>query len=206
MDTSETMQPGSGPLGMDLNVDDELSQEEDGLGVELEGNRQPRASTESSDDFGDDDFDADLVEALDIAPQSVEKPAYPTSHVTIPTESINPPTLQQHPTVPALPQTGSDDEFGLDDEDDFAADLEHVASFYDTTSLESTTTGHAPATENEQSAASEDAASAPVISLIDDDDDDDEFGDDIDADEFAAAEIAATQVPANTVRTTHYDP
>jgi DNA replication ATP-dependent helicase Dna2 len=41
----------------------------------------------------------------------------------------------------------------------------------------------------------------PVIDLVDDGDDD-EFGDEIDADVFAAAEVAATQPSANNVRRT----
>ncbi|EDU40155.1 DNA replication helicase Dna2 [Pyrenophora tritici-repentis Pt-1C-BFP] len=158
---------------------------------------QPQASPGSSDDFGDDDFDTDLVEALDIVPQHVDQPTYLTSYVTVPTEPVSPPPPEQHVTLPALPQTGSDDEFGIDDEDDFAADLEQVASLYDTRSVESATTGQAAATGNEEFAATEDATPAPVINLLDDDDDD-EFGDDIDAEEFAAAEVAATQVPAST--------
>ncbi|RMZ68897.1 hypothetical protein GMOD_00002785 [Pyrenophora seminiperda CCB06] len=126
MDTSETMHLGSAPLRADLDVDDDLVHEADNFNDEL-----PQPSPGSSDDFGDADFDTDLVEALDIAPQHVEKAAYSTSYATIPTEPINPPPPQQHPTMPALPQMGSDDEFGMDDGDDFAADLEHVASLYD---------------------------------------------------------------------------
>lgn len=209
VDTSETMQHELELLEEGLDTDDELVQEGDEFNVELAGHGQPEASQESSDDFGGDDFDTDLVEALDIAPQDVEKPAYLTSYVTIPTEPVNPPPLQPPPPPPpvaALPQTGSDDEFGMDDEDDFAADLEQVASFYDTNSIESATADQPPATGNEQSTATEAAASVPVISLIDDDNDEDEFGDDIDADEFAAAEVAATQVPANTVRATQTCP
>lgn len=208
MDTSKTMQYELEPLEEGLDTDDELVQEEDEFNRELIGHGQPEASQESSDDFGGDDFDTDLVEALETAPQDVEKPAHLTSYVTIPTEPVNTPPLEQHSPVAALPQTGSDDEFGIDDEDDFAADLEQVASFYDTKSVDSTTADQPTATENEHYTATEDAASVPVISLVDDDDDDDEdeFGDDIDADEFAAAEVAATQVPANTVRATQTYP
>ncbi|KAA8625337.1 Superfamily I DNA and RNA helicase and helicase subunits [Pyrenophora tritici-repentis] len=160
MDTSETMQPGSEPLGVGLDGDDELVQEEDDSNVELVAD-QPQASPGSSDDFGDDDFDTDLVEALDIVPQHVDQPTYLTSYVTVPTEPVSPPPPEQHVTLPALPQTGSDDEFGIDDEDDFAADLEQVASLYDTRSVESATTGQAAATGNEEFAATEDATPAP---------------------------------------------
>jgi hypothetical protein len=44
-----------------------------------------------------------------------------------------------------------------------------------------------------------------VINLVDDDDYD-EFGDDIDEDVFAAAEVAATQTSANHVRRTYTYP
>ncbi|EUC27988.1 hypothetical protein COCVIDRAFT_102548 [Bipolaris victoriae FI3] len=63
-------------------------------------------------------------------------------------------------------------------------------------STESLTADPAPAANRGPSAATKDTASATVISLVDDDD---EFDEDIDSDEFAAAEVAATQAPTNTV-------
>ena len=103
---------------------------------------------------------------------------------------------QTHPPIPAAPVpplADSEDDFGLGDDDDvFAADLEQVASLFDNRSLESRAQldplpEFAPA-----------VSAVPVIDLVNDDSDD--FGDDIDADEFAAAEIAATQTPStNTV-------
>jgi len=200
-ETSETIRHESAPLEDTVDMDDELVQEDD----YVQAAPKPPASQGSSDDFGDD-FDADMVEALDISPRPVQPPpptksAPPgrsTSYVTIPTEPIHPPA--QHHNAAPIPQQGSDDdEFGMDDEDDFAADLEHVASLYDTRSLESPMADQALTAEAEGVGATASAASAPVISLLDDDDDDDDFGEDIDADEFAAAEVAATQVPANTV-------
>ena len=92
----------------------------------------------------------------------------------------------------------SDDEYALSG-DLQVEDLKQVASLYDCRSEASphelqpepvTTVQHVIPPGNIISAP-------PVISLVDDDDD---FGDDIDADEFAAAEIAATQAPATTVR------
>jgi DNA replication ATP-dependent helicase Dna2 len=148
-----------------------------------------------------------MVDALDESPRPVQPtqparhapPARSTSYITIPTEPINPPA-QHYPVAPTIQQGSDDDEFGMDDEDDFAADLEHVASLYDTRSLESPTEDQAPTAEVEGVAVTARAVSAPVISLLDDDEDD--FGEDIDADEFAAAEVAATQAPANTVSET----
>jgi DNA replication ATP-dependent helicase Dna2 len=88
----------------------------------------------------------------------------------------------------------------MDDEEDFAADLEQVASLYDTRSVETQRGDQASTGQPRQPPATASETPAPIISLLDDDDDDDdEFGEDIDADEFAAAEVAATQVPANTV-------
>ncbi len=184
-------------------MDDEPAQEDEHRKAAL----KPRASqSSSSEDFGDD-FDADMVDALDMSPPPVlpAQPALParsTSYVTVPTEPVNPLPQQALAATPALQHGSDDDEFGMDDEDDFAADLELVASLYDTRSVESPTADQLPTTDAEGVAATAGAVAAPVISLLDDDDDDDDFGEDIDADEFAAAEIAATQAPANTVRET----
>jgi DNA replication ATP-dependent helicase Dna2 len=75
---------------------------------------------------------------------------------------------------------------------------------YDTRPVESPLADSAPSRETGGTATAQNVASAPVISLLDDDED--EFGGDIDVDEFAAAEVAATQVPANNVRRTRTYP
>jgi DNA replication ATP-dependent helicase Dna2 len=162
----------------------------------------------SSDDFGDDDFD-EMVDSLDVQSQTVEPSAPPiqqTSYVTIPTEPIRPlpqPQLQATTQVDAN-AADSDDEFGMDeDEDGFAADLEQVASLYDTRPVVSPsqkTAGDAMDTKS-HTATRMSAPTTPIIDLVEDDDDD-EFGDEIDVDVFAAAEVAATQPSANTVRRT----
>ena len=157
---------------------------------------EPRASSGSSDEFGDDDFDSEMVEALDISPTVGEQPALITSYATVPTEPIGPLPQPQPPEVATSKEAGSDDEFGMDDEEDFAADLEHVASLYDIRDLESPIEDHAPTAASDY-VATDNAVSAPVINLVDEDED--EFGEDIDVDEFAAAEVAATQAPENTV-------
>lgn len=169
----------------------------------------PHKSSISSDDFGDDDFDSDMVEALDISPPTAESPTPLPNFVIPPTEQAKP---QSEPRAPSQPQalsqpqwqppavaapqvTGSDDdEFGMDDEEDFAADLEHVVSLYDARSPEQSN-DHAKADGAGENVRA--GGTAPIINLVDDDDDD-EFGGDIDVDEFAAAEVAATQVPENT--------
>lgn len=151
--------------------------------------RQERNSSGSSDDFGDD-FDDEMVDALEI---SVNEPAPPSkscgSPLAIGAPTVLPPLgAISHPIDDA---DSDDDEFGLD-EDIFAADLEQVASLYDTRPI-------LPPSQQAAHVSAENATGAgpPVIDLVDDDDD---FGDDIDADEFAAAEVAATQAPATTVR------
>jgi DNA replication ATP-dependent helicase Dna2 len=165
---------------------------------------EPERCSGSSDDFGDDDFD-DVVDALDISPQEAEQPiqaVQPTSCVSIPTESI--PAPREQTSVVAQGDADSDDEFGMDgDEDEFAADLEQVASLYDTRPLLSPSQRAASGAADVgiQAVTRMSAPTTPVIDLVDDEDDD-EFGDDIDADVFAAAEVAATQPSANNVRRT----
>ncbi|KAL5113950.1 DNA replication endonuclease-helicase Dna2 [Pleosporales sp. CAS-2024a] len=147
----------------------------------------------SSDDFGDVDFE-EIVDVLETASQAVEPPMPPiqkTSYVTIPTEAVQ----------AQAREADSDDEFGMDeDEDGFAADLEQVASLYDTRPLVSPSQQMATVVADTKShtATRLSAPTTPVIDLVEDDDDD-EFGDEIDADVFAAAEVAATQTSANIV-------
>lgn len=155
-----------------------------------------RRSLGSSDEFDDDDFDTEMAEALDVQPPRT------TSAPTIPTEPIQ--TLPQaQPSQIQLPaeapsrEADSDDEFGMDDEDEFAADLEHVVSLYDIRTDEASHDDNAPRE------VAENDATAVVIDLASDDSD--EFGEDIDVDTFAAAEVAATQTQTNPVcRTRSY--
>ncbi|CAN9152663.1 unnamed protein product [Alternaria alternata] len=178
-DSSETLQHDAALLHDTLDIDDEPVQANEPVDMV----QKPQASQESSDDFGDD-FDADMVDSLDITPQPAP---------------VNPLPQQRPAPAPTLQQGSDDDEFGMDDEEDFAADLEQVASLYDTRSVETQRGDQASTGQSRQPPATASETPAPIISLLDDDDDDeDEFGEDIDADEFAAAEVAATQVPANT--------
>lgn len=160
----------------------------------------------SPDEFGDDDFDSDMVDALDTSPENVQQASL-TSNAAIPAEPIGllPRSQTQGSFPPEHPKSDNDD-FGMDDEDDFAADLEHVASLYDSRSVEPTHCNHDMTADSTSTARTEGVVPVPVISLVDDDDDSDEFGEDIDVDEFAAAEVAATQVSTNTVRRTNTYP
>jgi DNA replication ATP-dependent helicase Dna2 len=189
-ETSETMQAEDNAVGESALVEED----------------EPQRCSGSSDDFGDDDFDSEMVDALDTTPDVAAPPPLPeqaTSYVTIPTEPILPP-LQRQSSQAVEAQRGSDDDFGMsDDEDGFAADLEQVASLYDTRPLASSEQNEQPlGAEEATPAITSNAAFAQVISLIEDEDDEDEFGDEIDVDVFAAAEVAATQTSANAVRRT----
>lgn len=149
----------------------------------------------SSDDFGDDDFDTEMANALDVHSQQGEPAPIPDQHRTDPTaQGASHAPIEDKPTP-----IGSDDDFGIDDdEDDFAADLEHVASLYDTRSLQSPEAQEAEVAPEPLNVVAP-PAPATVVDLVDDDEDD-EFGDDdIDVDVFAAAEVAATQAPTSTV-------
>ncbi|PSN59734.1 hypothetical protein BS50DRAFT_223503 [Corynespora cassiicola Philippines] len=163
-----------------------------------------RTSHSSSDEFGDADFDYDTVNTLKMSQsgaQQVENEAAPPVAPVSPAAVATISDANQQPTI----GTGSDDEFGLD-EDDFVADLEQVASLYDCRAVESSMEHHAEPSlaASHTSAATHAGAQPPLVDLVDedddddDDDDDDEFGDDIDVDDFAAAEVAASQAPAMT--------
>lgn len=165
---------------------------------------EPQRCSGSSDDFGDDDFDSEMVDALGITPhpaaQSVQT-EQPVSYNTTPAEPIRPPHQQQAHATAQLGSIDSDDEFGMDeDEDGFAADLEQVASLYDTRPTVSASQEDTSAAADGSADMTRMSAPVPVIDLVDDDSD--EFGDEIDVDVFAAAEVAATQPSANVVRRT----
>jgi DNA replication ATP-dependent helicase Dna2 len=144
---------------------------------------EQQQTSPSSDEFGEVDFDTDMADVANAGTLQTELSA--ASHV----HSKTPPVESAASVAVHALLADSDDEFGIEDDDDvFAADLEQVASLFDDRPLESPVL---PATANEAVPVAYDS---PVIDLINDDSD--EFGDDIDPDEFAAAEIAATQIPA----------
>ena len=152
--------------------------------------RQPSAS---SDDFGDVDFDTDIADAVNSGTLETEVSAQSYLHASTRTDPKGLPVQPLSLAAAPLFSADSEDEFGIEDDDAvFAADLEEVASLFDNRPLESQ-----PQLGNPPSLVPA-VSNAPVIDLVDDDSD--EFGDDIDSDEFAAAEVAATQTPAaNTV-------
>ena len=191
-DTSDTLQAGNTVAEDDF--DDLLAEDHDLPHVTNEHQLvdQQAQSSPSSDDFGDVDFDTDMADVANAGTLATEQSAASESN----------PQLSPEPAVPvttaAIKSAESEDEFGIeDDEDEFAADLEQVASLFDNRPLESP----APEALPEQAPV---ASAVPVIDLVNDDSDD--FGDDIDPDEFAAAEVAATQTPATSTvcrRNTH---
>ncbi|CAI6246025.1 unnamed protein product [Periconia digitata] len=156
-----------------------------------------KSFSSSSDDFGDPDLDAVMVNVLDTSTQRLPRPLNNQVHHQAQLENNFLDTGSSRVMVsPVVDDPSDDDEFGLDEEI-LAADLEHVASLYDSRPEASPGRLQTESVLNvqENMFTSETVSAPPVISLIDDDD---EFGDDIDADEFAAAEIAATQAPVTT--------
>lgn len=160
----------------------------------VEDHRQLSAS---SDDFGNVDFDTDMADAVHAGGTlETEVSAASQLHVSVPVE------LEAQPVSPlvAIPYVPADseDEFGIEDDDDVFADLEQVASVFDDRPLES------QAQLEVRPEVSPAVGAAPIIDLAYDDSDD--FGDEIDPAEFAAAEVAATQTPAtnNVCRTRTY--
>jgi hypothetical protein len=160
---------------------------------------ESQKSSDSSEDFGDAEFDTAMVDALEISqrepqPRTKESVA-PQADTDI--ETVRPQVEVQDTGTYAV-DAGSEDEFGLD-EDLFAADLEHVASLYDSREEEMLTGDQF----DHDTRPNTHAPAAPVITVIEDDSDDD-FGDDIDVDELAAAEVAATQGNSTVCRLSPY--
>ena len=182
-DTSDILQPENYIAEDDLVSQDQDLPEESNESKLVDEQGQ---SSASSDDFGDADFDTDMADAVNAGTLETETSAPSQMHLLIPAEPAPPPV-----SATSLP-ADSEDEFGIEDDDEvFAADLEQAASLFDNRPLES------PAPEVPPQAVPA-VGAVPVIDLVDDDSDD--FGDDIDSDEFAAAEVAATQTPVtNTV-------
>ncbi|XPS75358.1 DNA helicase [Ascochyta lentis] len=155
--------------------------------VDLPLTEEQRQSSASSDDFGDVDFDTDMADTVNAGTLETEVSPRSQTHASIPAEPATRP-ISQPVTAPLVP-ADSEDEFGIEDDDDvFAADLEQVASLFDDRPLESS------AQFEDLPEVAPAVSAAPVIDLVNDESDD--FGDDIDPDEFAAAEVAATQTPA----------
>ncbi|KAJ8105467.1 hypothetical protein OPT61_g10159 [Boeremia exigua] len=142
----------------------------------------PHETSDSSDDFGEVDFDTDMADAVNVGTLETETSRSSHQHPSIPRESVS--TLAAAPVIPI----DSEDEFGIEDDDEVFADLEQAALLFDDRSPELPLQAEAPLKPAPA------VSQIPVIDLVNDDSDD--FGDDIDPDEFAAAEVAATQTPA----------
>jgi DNA replication ATP-dependent helicase Dna2 len=164
-----------------------------------------RKSQASSSEYGDDDIDFDMLEAIESTAvvthsQSkppvqnlstiVEEPPAPPSFLrSIPEPRNQPqaPPRQSTNIAPVKPQVVYN-EFGDDDDDLFAEDLELVASVY-----ESQANKPLPQQQVQRAPVRGDmsgVAGGQVVQVLSDD----EFGDDdIDDGLFAAAEVAATQ-------------
>jgi len=169
----------------------------------LVGNGQAKARNNdeveagSSDEFGDIDFDDEIVENLEILPFSsaVNKAQHAKEANPVQVHAV--PTTLVEPGLLLAKAEESDDEFGLD-EDMFEEDLEQVASLFDSRPEQSQEQRSATQDNFEHEQALDAAPPPLIIDLAGDDDDD--FGDDIDVDEFAAAEVAATQNLSTAVR------
>jgi DNA replication ATP-dependent helicase Dna2 len=171
---------GSQSVEEDMNAIDEATNVVDAV---------HQRSSASSDDFGD--IDLEMVDALEISQRA---PEYFKNQVTAQTAPVKPASEVQPQLTEASPapkaSAGSDDEFDID-EDSFAADLEQVASLYDNRPEVTPSCDKVQPPELQRDDVAKKVTS-PVVHVIEDDSDDD-FGEDIDADEFAAAEVAATQ-------------
>ena len=193
---SRGQEHAQGEVAPDTLIDDVVGAAV-GQEYEEEGFNAHRSSG-SSDEFGDADFDDDMADVLEATGQAVTAPEALPSQPPYPENSAAATSTRVPSEPPAAAAADSDDEFGLD-EDIFADDLEQVASLYDIRAERSPEQQplEVEGTENVQGIP-EAPLAPPVVNLVDDDEDD-EFGDDIDADEFAAAEIAATQALATNV-------
>ncbi|OCL09990.1 Dna2-domain-containing protein [Glonium stellatum] len=153
--------------------------------------RQPSSSSE----FGDADIDMDMVEAMEIASCTADISATTRAGVLFnSTQNFNRPLDSPITAEPIKEDSfGSDDEFDLGDEDNFAADLENLASLFDSRPASTPTKA--------QDQGIRPAVSLPIAPTLvatedpgDNGSSDDEFGsDDIDVEQFAVAEAMATQ-------------
>jgi DNA replication ATP-dependent helicase Dna2 len=172
------------------------------FGSSQRGAGMARKSFASSSEYGDDDIDFDMLEAVEstaIFTHSQPKPTIqklspimeevlppsPTKHA-IQQPRSQPQALAPQPTsvAPVKPQVVYD-EFGDDDDDLFAEDLELVASVYENQATK-------PLFQHKSLVSGKvyEEPRGRTVQILSDD----EFGDDdIDDGLFAAAEIAATQ-------------
>jgi DNA replication ATP-dependent helicase Dna2 len=179
---------------------------EDVLGVELENVEVPprssvRRSQGSSDEYGDDDIDMDMIDVIECTMTQAQKigttvdsPLHADANArgTCETSRKAPdPSVQPN----ALLSRQTFDEFGDEDDDVFAADLEEIASKFDSQTGQICSKEHLQhSTAPNGSVGHPNPSTIPAkvgkttITI------EDEFGDDdFDDEELAAVEIAATQ-------------
>jgi DNA replication ATP-dependent helicase Dna2 len=163
---------------------------------------QPKPS--SSSEYGDEEIDLDMVEAIEMASCAVQQshsgPDAATSFKAA--AQLQPPPKNSAAPEPMKDEFGSDDEFGLDDDDFFATDIENVISLYDNRPdlTPAIAQPKEPAVVGEQSLPP--AKPPPIIC---DEASDDEFGgDDFDDEHFAVAEAMATQAPVGSTSSQHH--
>jgi DNA replication ATP-dependent helicase Dna2 len=171
------------------------------------GNHGLRKSQSTSSEYGGDDIDLDMLEIFEstaVAAHSQGKES--TQNLSTIVEEASPPPIREmrdcsavqqrsQPQPPvhvsAAPPQIVHDEFDGEDDDIFAEDLEQIASVYDSRAAQpqaqQPVQRAAVSGEKRGTVRGPPAQSVQVLS-------DDEFGDDdIDDEQFAAAEIAATQ-------------
>ncbi|KAK8156253.1 hypothetical protein BKA80DRAFT_281069 [Phyllosticta citrichinensis] len=171
--------------------------ESDTIDAKPETRREDPADPSSSSEFGDDDLDEELLEAA-AESTGVTVPGIEggSEHPRKAPVASEPQVQQPHEAVDERSQdqapSDSEDEFGLGDGDDFGEDLETAVSQYDIRPSHPAQPKKPDpaATRNDKHSAAH--GSSNVVNV--DNDSDDEFGDDdIDEEQFAAAEVAATQ-------------
>jgi DNA replication ATP-dependent helicase Dna2 len=176
----------------------EEGQQDGGLEAEQFAPAPPksiRKSQRSSSEFGDDDIDTDMLEALECTMTEIQSQApkleIQNIYATINAQQPMGVAQQQEPPDPLgdtrhTLQQQANDEFGDDDDDLFTADMEQMACKYDSQAV------HVVLDDfklEDKASAIGAVRSNPVVLPSDD-----EFGDDdFDEEELVAAEVAATQ-------------
>jgi DNA replication ATP-dependent helicase Dna2 len=171
-----------------------------------------RARKPASSEYSDDDLDTDMLDAMDNTTKAVQpvvrvpQPSAQERQLKVPEDNVHPPTHPARPPVPSTkesaPQFDSDD---FDDDDLLAIDLDQIAANYDSQQrdMQSQVVKAEVVSQKASNVPRKQHAGAPqsqpIVQIISDD----EFGnDDIDDEQFAAVEAAATQAYQTSGRAT----
>jgi DNA replication ATP-dependent helicase Dna2 len=190
------------PVAEDTNED----REEDDLGVEPEDVQAPpksskRRSQGSSDEYGDDDLDMDMIDVIECTMTQAQNAGTAVDAQLPHNDSARGSSKNfQKALDPSSGPNGilrpqNFDEFGDEDDDVFAADLEEIASKFDNQAgqiFPKESLQHPTVSNGNEGGPTRGAIPAKVekTTIIIED----EFGDDdFDDEELAAVEIAATQ-------------